>query len=372
MVTLVSPDGAFGGPVRVALNLAVGLQESGHDVVIAGACRGFDKRPEHLDGVSAKLFKAVHFSPGISFAGVSAPGLMRWLHRNLVTFDVVHVHLGRDLVTLPTARMALKRGVPLIAQTHGMIVPIANPIARFLDVVSVKDTLRRASTVLHLSAEESAELRQLTPLTNLCELPNGVPTAAFDDVERADPPEIIFMARVHPRKRPELFVRAAIELIREGSRARFTIVGPDGGAFGAVERLIDESPLTSAQRSALVVEPALDHDAALRRLAAARAFVLPSYREPFAMTILEAMSVGTPVIVGQGGGLSSFVDTSGAGMVVDGSVDQLVEAMRVLISRGEDAQRMGEAGRAAVHETYGMSSVVSRVQRIYDDALERR
>ena len=41
VVTLVSPDGAFGGPVRVAENLARELRRRGHDVTVAAAASGF-------------------------------------------------------------------------------------------------------------------------------------------------------------------------------------------------------------------------------------------------------------------------------------------------------------------------------------------
>lgn len=73
VVTLVSPDGAFGGPVRVALNQATALRELGHDVTLAAGGRGFDEPPTELDGVPVRLFPARTVVPGIGFAGLSSP-----------------------------------------------------------------------------------------------------------------------------------------------------------------------------------------------------------------------------------------------------------------------------------------------------------
>ena len=50
VVTLVSPDGEYGGPVRVATNLSKALRDLGHDVTIAAGTRGFESAPEQLDG----------------------------------------------------------------------------------------------------------------------------------------------------------------------------------------------------------------------------------------------------------------------------------------------------------------------------------
>ena len=49
-VTLITPDGAFGGPVRVAVNQARELQTRGHDVEIVAACSGYAGRPANGDG----------------------------------------------------------------------------------------------------------------------------------------------------------------------------------------------------------------------------------------------------------------------------------------------------------------------------------
>src|SRR5437867_204758 len=51
VVTLLSPDGAYGGVARVALNQSAELIGRGHDVTVAAATRGYEVVPEELDGV---------------------------------------------------------------------------------------------------------------------------------------------------------------------------------------------------------------------------------------------------------------------------------------------------------------------------------
>ena len=40
VATLFTPDGEYGGPVRVAMNQALALAAAGHEVTLAGAARG--------------------------------------------------------------------------------------------------------------------------------------------------------------------------------------------------------------------------------------------------------------------------------------------------------------------------------------------
>ena len=73
VVTLLSPDGAYGGPARVALNQSAELIRRGHDVTVAAATRGYRVPPTELNGVPVRLFAARTLLPGTGFAGMGAP-----------------------------------------------------------------------------------------------------------------------------------------------------------------------------------------------------------------------------------------------------------------------------------------------------------
>lgn len=49
-VTLHSPSHAFGGPVRVALNLAKGLRARGHEARLLALGEDFDPWPDSVEG----------------------------------------------------------------------------------------------------------------------------------------------------------------------------------------------------------------------------------------------------------------------------------------------------------------------------------
>ena len=86
VVTLLSPDGEYGGPARVALNQSAELLSRGHDVLVVGAARGYRDMPTELNGVPVKVFAARTLLPRTGFAGIGAPQLTRWLRSNWARF----------------------------------------------------------------------------------------------------------------------------------------------------------------------------------------------------------------------------------------------------------------------------------------------
>lgn len=365
VATLFGPDGLYGGPTRVALNQSAELAGRGHEVTVAGAARGYGPLPTELDGIPAKLFAAKSILGRSGFAWTCAPGLTRWLRGNWDEFDTIHVHFARDLVVLPVAAAARRRGIPYVVQTHGMVVPTGHPLAAPLDRMWTRDILRDARAVFFLDSSERERLVSVAgPDLRLVELGNGVPeypTAAADRVP-GPAPEVLFAARMHARKRPILFVEMAKELLKSGVDGRFTLVGPDEGEGPAVRAALDDDPR-------ITWEGALPPDAMPARMAEADVYVLPSVHEPFPMSVLEAMSVGLPVVVTDDCGLAPIIEQSGSGVVTDPSVPGLVAAVGSILRDRARARSMGERGRRTVQECFGMRRVGDRLVSTYTDVL---
>lgn len=365
IVTLLSPDGAYGGPVRVAVNQLKALAERGHDVTLFSTYRGYDEAPTSIDGVPVVAFPARTLLPGIGFAGLGSRRLTKEIHRRIADFDVVHVHLARDLVTLPAARVAQRAGVPVFLQTHGMIDPSSNPLAGPLDALLTRPTFRAASSVFYLTDRERDDLVAVgAPDSKLAHLVNGVPDPS--PLARVESPhvDVLFLARLHARKRPTEFVRAAIALAPEFPDVTFSLVGPDEGEAEAVARLSGSSAFADRIRW----DGALAPELTLERMSRSTIYVLPSVDEPFPMSVLEAASLGLPVIVTDSCGLASSIERARAGVVVDATIDGLIHGMRELL---DDAGLRGIAGtnaRAMVRQSHSMSEVVRAVSNAYEFA----
>jgi glycosyltransferase involved in cell wall biosynthesis len=365
VVALISPDGCYGGPARVALNQSAELLKRGHEVTLAAATRGFRVPPTEVDGVPVRLFDVRTILPKSGFPGLGSPGLVRWFHVHGPSFDVVHIHFGRDLVVLPVAASARWHKIPYVLQTHGMVVPSRHPLARPLDAVWTRRLLRDAGAVLYLTDQERVQLGNVARASlDLVQLGNGVPNyppAAFG----TEPVEVLFVARMHARKRPLMFVEMAKALLDEGIDAQFTLIGPDEGEGAALTAATEGEPRISW-------EGALAPADVPRRMAAATIYVLPSEREPFPMTVLEAMAIGLPVVVAADCGLAPLVRSAHCGVVVDGEATAFADAVRSLLADRPRRVEMGELARKTAHNEFGMAAIGDRLTGVYDDVGHRR
>ncbi|MGW1844134.1 glycosyltransferase [Streptomyces sp. NPDC001966] len=379
VVTLHTPDHAFGGPTRVALNLSKVQRAAGDDARIMALGDGFDgPLPREIESVPAHLFPARHLLPAFEVSGITSGALLHAAYRMMRGADLVHVHLMRDLVTLPAALLALAARTPLVVQTHGMVDPTENRFARLTDLLAVRRVLRGADAVLHLTETERLDVNAVAapvPLTRTVRLVNGVrPQEIKPAREPGRPPTVLFLARIQERKRPEDFVAAMPAVLARHPDARFVLAGPDTGALPATLELARRLGVTGSLDH---VGP-LGHEEVLDAGRRADVYVLPSIEEPLGVSVLEAMSVGTPVVITRTCGLGPDVARAGAGRVIDSQVGEdgknaLKVAAAVLeLLEPETNTRTGRAAWDLVNEDFTIEAVTATLRRTYEDVVRRR
>lgn len=174
-------------------------------------------------------------------------------------------------------------------------------------------------------------------------VPHGAPGWTVTDGEVAElrarlglPERFLLWCGTHePRKNLDGLVRAFELVAREDHDLHLVLVGPQGWGGRA------HAPLGEA--SARVHEigrlPVSDLAAAY---AAATAFAFPSLWEGFGLPVLEAMSLGTPVVTSRGTSMAEVVGNSG--VLVDPR-DPAQIAAGITRAVGPDGAVIGQAGR---------------------------
>jgi glycosyltransferase involved in cell wall biosynthesis len=360
VVTLVSVDGAYGGPVAVARVQCEALAEMGHDVTLFA---GWDGQAElEVPGVHVRLFRVRRALPGSGFSALRAPGLSNALVDVGTSFDMVHVHLARDLVTLPAAHARARQRRCFVIQTHGMVRPDRRLRALMLDALLTRRVLRATSAQLVLTDQEQRDAPRVAraPITSM-RVRNGVRPSDLQAEWAIDMPEVIYCARLHERKRPTAFVRMAADMVQRGIPALFTIAGPDEGQLAAVKNLIDELGLSGRVSYIGALQPS----AVLARLSRAQVYVLPSVDEPFPMSVLEAMSVGVPAVITDSSGISSELASTPGVVVTDGSASAMADAVEHLLSSVAVWEAASSAARAEVLSRYSADAAGRFLDALY-------
>jgi len=311
------------------------------------------------------LFPTIQLIPPLGFSGMVSPKLNWWLLKDVAKYDVLHIHAGRDLISMTSLAVAWCKRRPYVIQSHGMIQPDPRFIARLLDLLATRRFIKAAKKRFVLTQREQDGLAKVLDFPVEFErLPNGVP----------DPPttgmavrnnEVLFCARLQRRKRPVAFVEMAGEVLRRGIEASFALVGPDDGELNNVLWTIQNLGLTSVVR----YEGALNYEAVLNRMNQSGVFVLPSVDEPFPMSLLEALSLGIPSVCTDTCDIAPLLRDTESAMVTNGSTEALASAVIEILENEKLRRKLATNARQLVSEHFSIKAVASRLEQSYSEIL---
>lgn len=181
----------------------------------------------------------------------------------------------------------------------------------------------------------------------------------------------VFMGRLVGWKAVDLLLRA-FAAARIRAPIQLWILG-DGTERVGLEALAVELGLSGAPHGATAGTVRffgwLAQDACVQRLREADCLVLPSLLECGGAVVLEAMSLGKPVIATAWGGPVDYLDPACGVLVVpesgEGIVASFADAMVAMAQSSATRHRMGASGLAKVRAEYDWSVKVDRMLDIY-------
>jgi glycosyltransferase involved in cell wall biosynthesis len=318
---------------------------------------------------------------GVAARAVWNPEAAAALRRLLRSFrpDVVHLHKLYPQLSIAPAVLAA-RAVPVVQTLHDYELVAASPFdhdggrvdrhenrlsyrllntatyplrrhvhARLVDrFVAVSDTIADSHAKRGLAA---------TVLPNFAEAEGTEGSIA----SARDREGVLFAGRLSGEKG----VGDVLELARRLPDTSVTVAG-DGPL---ADRVADEA----VQLANLSFVGYLDRPALLERMRSARLVVSPSrWQEPGGLVALEAMSVGTPVVGYDRGGLAEYVRRAQAGVLVEPDVAKLADACRDLQGDPQRWQQLSQAGPLAIAGPYSAERHVTRLEAVYREAIADR
>ena len=291
VLTYVGIDGAFGGPTTVARTQVAELIAGGIDATLWA---GWDGEKSSEPGVQAeRLFIAHRLSK--SFAGTFSFQLLLKLWASSKSFDITHVHLARDLITLPAALLLHVSKQPYVVQTHGMVMSDVRGVRWLIDAVLTRRILKGAKAVLCVNLNEARDMQEFgVRQANVLQVAVAIDVAPCAHVRSQGPANVLFLGRLHTRKRVMLFAQAAVAFTRlHPGRATFSAIGPDEGDLDNLRSYIREKEAEAY----LSYEGAIAPSVVVSRMCQSQVMVVCSEAESFGMSALEALSTGMPIVV---------------------------------------------------------------------------
>lgn len=191
--------------------------------------------------------------------------------------------------------------------------------------------------------------------------PNGIATAEVEAAPVADRElDVLYAGRMIPEKNPLSLVRA-IDVLRERDPGVRCLLVGEGPEAAVVDRTIEQRGLGDAVERVPFLE---EYEDVLGLMKAADAFVLPSEREGFGITALEAQAAGTPVVT------LDHERNAATELVTPGETGAIARASPERLARAIDLAReeVDPADCVAAAADYEWDRIADDVERIYEEA----
>ncbi|MEV0733907.1 glycosyltransferase family 4 protein [Polymorphospora sp. NPDC050346] len=190
----------------------------------------------------------------------------------------------------------------------------------------------------------------------------------------ADSLVLVFAGRLSPVKGVHTLLRALPDIARWHPAARLFLLGtglPGTDQDAVVDRLVAQLGIADRTR---VYHRHLSREQVRRHYLAADLCLFPSTYEPFGLVSVEAMALGTPVLLGSG--FSATIGTDGvrptALRLTADRPEELARLAGNLLADAEYAAELGARGRRHVERSFGWSASVDATVAVYEEAVTAR
>ncbi|HPL75996.1 MAG TPA: glycosyltransferase family 4 protein, partial [Paludibacteraceae bacterium] len=172
---------------------------------------------------------------------------------------------------------------------------------------------------------------------------------------------VTFLGRITMQKGPEYFVEAANRVLKKNKKVRFVMAGngdmmQDMINLAAKRGITDRFHFTGFLKGRQVYQMLADSDV----------YIMPSVSEPFGISPLEAMQVGTPTIISKQSGCSEILTHS---IKIDyWDIDGMADAVNAIIRNPAMYKSLHELGREEVNNIR-WEDAGKKVIKIYNSLL---
>lgn len=323
----------LGGAQSVVINLANSLCKE-HEVIVA-AGEGDGQMWSMLDKKVIR-HQCFHLQRSISIVkDLKALVELRKLYKKYNP-DIIHLHsskaglLGR--LVFPTKKIVYTvHGFDSIRLAHRKFLPIEKVMQRFChSIIGVSQYDYQNMISEGVTNNVSYVYNAITPP----ELTNIIKPEVFSKYSKT----VLAIARVSPQKKHEMFIEISRRLPHYG----FIWIG-------------NQEPISDLPENCHFIGNMPNAGAYCQF---ADLFCLPSNYEGLPMVILEAMSIGKPIVSSDVGGIKEIVINDYNGYVLENDVEKFVKAITEILSDEDKARTMSDNSKAFFEKSLTIDKMV--------------
>lgn len=352
-----------GGAETAMLNLADAMRIRGHDCLVALPAEGWVSRTAQSRSLPWALYTDA--SDGSRFETVF--GLRRLVSEH--HSDVIHAHMF-DISVYASATSMLTR-VPLISTIHGLADIKGAHRTVWLKFAILRYLAKRAVFVSEMLKDRVISDFPIIRSKSLA-IPNGIPIPSSEAQETGGSEPVdrgfIFgtLGNIRNPKGYPVLLDAVAHLKKKGMEFSVLIAGEPDRA-GLYEALL-------AQREALGL---IDEVEFLGHVSDIAGFlgeidclVSSSSSEGMPLSLMEAMSMGLPIVATRVGGVPELIEHERQGLLCEpNSPEDLAEAMLRVMTEPQLRDVLAAEAYLRAHSQFSIEIMCDRYERLYQQAI---
>jgi glycosyltransferase involved in cell wall biosynthesis len=306
--------------------------------------------------------------------------LLHWLRRE-PPFDVVNLPYALLIGLAEPLRRALKAPICCTLQGEDLFLDGLGEPYRSQSLNLIREAAVHVDAFLPVSQYYADYMPKYLriPVSKIRVAPLGINLEGYTPrrVERSgDGFTIGFFARIAPEKGLHVLCDAyrRMRVNRASGQTRLVAAGylaPEHQQYlSSISRQMEQAGLASE----FEYRGEVDRPGKIAFLQSLDVMSVPAtYDEPKGMFLLEAMSLGVPVVQPRRGAFPEIVEKTGGGVLVDaGDPDALAGALQDLQDDPNRRAALGAAGAAGVRAHYTAGQMAETVEQIYRDVIRRQ
>ena len=374
-----SLDEKYGGPSILLPELCLRQKENNVDVNIITTYLSNESltfKDKILNkGLNLKIFKV------FTKYRFSIP-LILWFFKNLRNYEVIHIHgIYRFPVDLAFI-IAFLHGNKFIFSPHGSLDPYLfnRSDNKFIGLFLKKlihlilyFPLKKA--LFHFTAEDE---KRLCMLKNIVTKSFVIPPIAFE-MEKTDILNknhlksilkisketflIGYIGRLHEKKNIDTLIKAFNKISLE-TRADIGlfILGPGSKEYrNFLEKIIDKT-----KNNNIFLFEQKPHNEIKELMYGLDLYALPSHSENFGITIIEALSVGTPVLISDKVNIYENIKNYNCGIIVKNELNSIIAGLSELINNPKNLKLMRKNSLNFIKSEYSWDSIIPKYKKMYE------
>ncbi|WP_461485090.1 XrtY-associated glycosyltransferase XYAG1, partial [Pedobacter sp.] len=321
-----------------------------------------------VEGVPVYYFKRwtkdhTHFSPSLF-----------WFLHQLITEEkkagkkkqlIIHIHAWWNLVSIFSCLVAKWHGVKVVLSPRGMLnaYTLANNNSlnkRILHAILGKKLLNYIHILHATSSKENVDIyhflkRKAHIIPNFVKTPTIITPSNNDDNSY----HLIFLGRINEIKGLENLLLA---LAQVKINWQLNIVGEGETCYVENLKTLAQTQQIQHQISWL---GHVNNETKFKLLSSASLLILPSFKENFANVVVEALAVGTPVLISDSVGLSDYIEQTDLGWISTNAPEQLAQTIHQSFFEKEKQRRIRAEAPEIIRRDFNEKALSKKYIEMY-------